>query len=395
VTKLGFVTWDRDDPTGGNVYNQALVTELRGLGVDVQLHKLAGPWPDGDATTHAELSRALRAAPACLVDGIVGCGSPDVVAAAVEAGHAVSIVVHLPISDELGLDPARRERYAVLQAQAVRVASGVLCSSRWSATELTRRYGRRDLGVAVPGVTPAPVARGSSEAGRPSHFLTLATLTPTKDQLTLVQALAQVPDLPWTAALVGSDRVDPDYAARVRAEIAAAGLEERITVPGALIGEALDQEWHAADLFVLPSRTETYGLVIGEALARGVPAVVSEGTGAVEALHQGETSSSDATPGTAVPAGDPASLAAVLRGWLTEPTLRRTWRRAALARRDTLPGWQQTAEAVLAYLERRPNLSSTRAGSAPAPPSTRAGSPPAPPPTPLPEPPPSAPFSPS
>ena len=62
------------------------------------------------------------------------------------------------------------------------------------------------------------------------------------------------------------------------------------------------------------------------------------------------------TPGTAVPAGDPASLAAVLRSWLTEPTLRRSWRQAALARRDTLPGWQQTAEAVLAYLDRRPNV---------------------------------------
>ena len=105
MTELGFVTWDRDDPTGGNVYNRALVTELRGHGIDVRLHKLAGPWPDGDASTHAELSRALRAAPACLVDGIVACGSPDVVAAAVESGHAVTIVVHLPIGDELGLDP--------------------------------------------------------------------------------------------------------------------------------------------------------------------------------------------------------------------------------------------------------------------------------------------------
>ena len=82
---------------------------------------------------------------------------------------------------------------------------------------------------------------GSSEAGGPPRFLTIATLTPTKDQLTLVRALAQEADLPWTGALVGSDRTDPDYAARLRAEIAAAGLEERITVPGALIGQALDQ----------------------------------------------------------------------------------------------------------------------------------------------------------
>jgi glycosyltransferase involved in cell wall biosynthesis len=380
---FGFITWDRDDPTGGNVYNHNLVAELHAGGMDLRLHKLAGPWPEGDATTHAKLARALRATPASLVDGIVASGSPEVVAAAVESGHAVTIVVHMPISDEVGLEPERRHRYAALEAKSVRAASGVLCSSRWSAAELTRRYGRTDVGVALPGVTPAAVARGSRDSG-PPRFVMLATLTPTKDQLTLIRALARVADLPWTAALVGSDRVDPDYAARLRAEIAAAGLGERITVTGTLLSQALDQEWDAADLLVLPSRTETYGLVVGEALARGIPAVVTEGTGAVEAIEQGATQQTAATPGTAVPAADPGSLAAVLRSWLTEPALRRAWRRAALARRDTLPGWQQTAETVLAYLDRPDN-----------PPSTRVGLPPAPPPTPPHVPPPSAASSPS
>jgi glycosyltransferase involved in cell wall biosynthesis len=377
MTELGFVTWDQDDPTGGNVYNHNLVAKLRALGLDMRLHELAGPWPEGDVSTHAMLARALRAAPGCLVDGIVASGSPEVVAAAVESGHAVTIVVHMPISDEVGLEPARRHRYAALEAKSVRAASGVLCSSDWSAAELRRRYGRTDIGVALPGVTPAAVARGSQDSG-PPHFLMLARLTPTKDQLTLVRALAQVADLPWTAALVGSDRADRDYAVRVRAQIATAGLGERITVPGTLRGQSLDQEWDAADLLVLPSRTETYGLVIVEALARGIAAVVTEDTGAVEALQHGATALSAARPGTAVPAGDPATLAAVLRSWLTEPTLRQTWRQAALARRDTLPGWQQTAETVLAYLDRPRNPSSTQVGLPPAPPPTR---PPAPPPS--------------
>ena len=127
-TLLGFVTWDRDEPTGGNVYNRALITELRALGMDVRLQELAGPWPDGDASTHLALARSLRATPACLVDGIVASGSPDVVAAAVESGHAVTIVVHLPISDELSLEPAQRQRYALLESRAAR-ASGVLCSA--------------------------------------------------------------------------------------------------------------------------------------------------------------------------------------------------------------------------------------------------------------------------
>jgi glycosyltransferase involved in cell wall biosynthesis len=368
TTPLGFVTWDRDDPTGGNVYNQALVAELRAQGLDLRMRTLGGPWPEGDASAHAQLARALRAAPVSLVDGIVACGAPDVIAAAVDSGHTVIIVLHLPMSDELGLEPSRRERYAALEARAVWAASGLLCPSRWSAAQVARRYRRRDVGVALPGVTPAAVARGSQDSG-PPRFLTLASLTPTKDQLTVVQALAQVADLSWTAALVGSDQADPSYAGRVRAEISAAGLGERITVPGTLAGEALEQEWDAADLLLLASRTESYGLVVVEALARGIPAVVPAGTGAVEALGEARADThSDATPGTAVPAGDPATLAALLRSWLTEPTLRKQWRQAALARRDTLPGWQQTAQAVLAYLERL--WPSTRAGSLPASPPT-------------------------
>jgi glycosyltransferase involved in cell wall biosynthesis len=369
---LGFVTWDRDVPTGGNVYNKNLLVELRALGMDVQLNRLAGAWPEGDATTHAQLARTLRAAPASLVDGIVACGAPDVIAAAVAVGHVIIIILHLPISDEIGLDPSQRERYAALEARALQAASGVLCSSRWSAAQLCRRFGRCDIGVAVPGVRPAAVARGSLHTGSP-RFLTVAALTPTKDQLTLVQALARLADLPWTASLVGSDTAAPGYAAQVRTEISAAELVERIAVPGMLADQALRKEWDACDLLVLPSRTETYGLVIGEALARGIPAVVPAATGAVEALGQGVTSRSNGLPGTAVQSGDPGSLATLLRRWLTEPTLRYAWRQAALDRRDTLPGWRQTAEAVLAYLERPQN-----------PPSTRAGSPPESPPTPPP-----------
>jgi glycosyltransferase involved in cell wall biosynthesis len=365
TSQLGFVIWDQDAPTGGTVYDQNLISELRALGIAVRLHKLPGPWPEADGSAQAKLAWALRAQPACLVDGILTGASPEVVVAAVESGHAVTVVVHLPISDELGLDPARRERYAALEAKAVRAASGVVCPSHWCAAELQRRYGRFDVGVAAPGVAPAPAARGSSHSGLP-RLLTLASLTPTKDQITLVRALGQLTDLGWSADLVGFDLADPDYAARVRSEIAEAGLADRIRVTGPLIGPPLDQRWDAADLLVLPSRVETFGLVVTEALARGIPAIVSEGTGAVEALSQGamgaphvpfdglraHAPAAVVTPGTAIPPNDPTALAEVLRRWLTNPELRKAWREAALMRRATLPGWQQTAAAVLSYLER-------------------------------------------
>jgi hypothetical protein len=45
-------------------------------------------------------------------------------------------------------------------------------------------------------------------------------------------------------------------------------------------------------------------------------------------------------------------LATTIRRWLSEPGLRSSWREAALAARDTLPGWDSTARNVLEYLER-------------------------------------------
>ena len=94
----------------------------------------------------------------------------------------------------------------------------------------------------------------------------------------------------WSARLVGGDTVDPDYTVRVRAAITDHGLTDRVAVTGPLVGAELAAEWFATDLLVHPSWSETYGIVVLEALAHGVPAVVVSGTGAVEALAAGRDS---------------------------------------------------------------------------------------------------------
>jgi glycosyltransferase involved in cell wall biosynthesis len=89
-----------------------------------------------------------------------------------------------------------------------------------------------------------------------------------------------------------------------------------------------------------------YGLVVTEALAHGLPVVVGAGTGAEEALAGGRSEGAS-LPGLAVPAGHPVALAGALRRWMSDPVLRTVWRTAALHRRATLTGWDQTATAVL------------------------------------------------
>jgi glycosyltransferase involved in cell wall biosynthesis len=85
-------------------------------------------------------------------------------------------------------------------------------------------------------------------------------------------------------------------------------------------------------------------MVITEALAHGVPVVVTEVGGVNEALGD---RSDGSRPGLLVPPDDPAALAAGLRAWLTDAQLRRRLREAAFRRRQSLRGWSTTA-AVLA-----------------------------------------------
>lgn len=345
MTVVGFVRWTSDVPTGGNIYDDELAAGLRRLGVDVREHRVDGRWPEASAADQARFAGVLAAEQHWLVDGIVACAAPDAVAAALRQGRRITVIVHMCLSDERGLSDQARRRYAETEAQTLALPVGVLCTSHWMAAELRRRYGRTAATVAVPGTGPAPLSRGSD----PPQLLTLASITPTKDQLTLVAALALLTDLRWTACLVGADRVDPGYVHQVRAAVDQARLSDRVRLTGPLVGPQLAAEWARSDLLVLPSQAESYGLVVIEALAHGIPAVVSAGTGAVEAQEAG-LGPDAARAGTTAPPGEPEAWAAALRAWLSEPGRRRSWRAAAEARRLHLPGWDETARVAAPHL---------------------------------------------
>jgi glycosyltransferase involved in cell wall biosynthesis len=337
--------------SGGNVYNARLVQGLKTLGVEVEVLAVEGSWPGSTAKERRRLGSLLGAwAPedpiksvVTVVDGLIAMGAPDELEFAAKARRVTWVLVHMPAPAHHGWE-----------ARALRSASGIVCTSSWAAGVLERRHGLRGLRVALPGTDPAPVADGSV----PPHILTVAALLPNKDQLLTVEALAKIKDLEWTAALVGSDTADPGYARLVQAAVAANGLENRVGLAGELKGQALESEWNRANLSVLVSRAEAFGMVVTESLAHGLPAVVRAGTGAVEALTfaaPGEGGSirfpgaAVQFPGTDDP-GNPAVLAQVLRRWLLDSATRQTWRATALDTKDRLPGWDKTAANVLDIL---------------------------------------------
>ena len=341
--------------SGGNVYNASLMDGLSQLGISVAIEPVDGEWPVAATEDRRRLAGLLGPGPAgpgtdsggasdagtvTIVDGLVASGAPEALEeAAAAGGQRPWILLHMPLLD-----------HPELEIRSLRAAAGVICTSSSVAAEITRRHGATHVHVALPGTEPAEPAAGSD----PRHLISVAALLPNKDQLTLLRALALVKDLPWTAALVGSGEADPEYAGAVRAAWKELRLEDRVRLAGEVTGQALEKEWHAADLSLLVSKVEAFGMAVTESLAHGLPVVVRSGTGAVEALSLGAVGGDEtALPGAVVVLdSDPAPLAAVLRAWLASAELQATWRRAALAGRERLPGWDATARGVLDIISR-------------------------------------------
>lgn len=338
MPRIGFAHWRSPQTSGGNLYDDQLIDGLPAAGIDLRLHQLDGPWPVPRRQDRDELLRLIALEDHWLMDNIIASAAPEVVVAGREAGKQVTVMMHYFPADDPSLPQDTRVALARSEAATVRAASAVIVPSAWAAAEVRSRYGRHDAVVAHPGVQPGQPAPGSA-TGTP-HLLWLSRLTHGKDPLTFLTALIALAELDWTATLVGPADVDPALTAEVKYRIAAAGLGHRINVTGPREGATLDAVWHATDLLVHTSRAEMFGMVVAEAAARGIPSVVADGTGAMEAQYAGAH----------FPSGNAAALSQRLRSWLTDDQLRRRWRTEAAARRTDIRTWPDTVAIVAATL---------------------------------------------
>ncbi len=345
---------DPGAPSGGNAYGLRICDELcrdRGDGAGWRVHRtdLPGSWPQPDPDARARLAGLLAALPdgaVVLLDGLVACAVPEIVAPQARRLR-LAVLVHLPLADETGLAPGlaaeldRRERATLHAAQAV------LVTSPQAARELARHGLDPDLiHVATPGVDPAPLGTGTDGSSR---LLCVASITPRKGQDLLVDALAQLADRPWTLVCAGPLHRAPGYVEALRARISALGLTDRVRLPGPLAGDRLAAEYHVADLAVLVSWTETYGMVVTEALARGIPVLAGTAGALPDTLGLAPDGS---RPGLLVDPGDGPALVAALRAWFDDPALRDRLRRSAADRRAILQGWEHTAHRLHEVLDR-------------------------------------------
>jgi glycosyltransferase involved in cell wall biosynthesis len=332
---------DPGQPTGGNIYDRRTCAGLAEAGWDVLVTSVAAAWPVPGAGARADLARIVSAIPdgeTVLIDGLIA--SPAAAQVLPHTGRIrMTVLLHMPLATALDAHhdaSAQRSERVVLRA-----ASGVVATSEWTRQQVLTRYAvpRHRVHVARPGVdrvdTPArPV---------PGHLMCVGVLGRNKGQDLLVEALVGLAERDWHCVLAGPLDREPDFVEQLQARITRLGYGHRIRLSGVLTGAALSHAYTTADLLVVPSRSETYGMAVTEALAHGLPVIAAAVGGLPEALG----STADGTrPGQLVPPGDPAALAAALGDWLGDERHRHRLRAAARQRRSTLRGWEQTTQEI-------------------------------------------------
>jgi glycosyltransferase involved in cell wall biosynthesis len=330
--------------TGGYGYDRRIIAGLRALEwrVAVQALDASFPHPTDRALAHAQaILTRLPDQALVLIDGLALGAMPQIV-----LPHAARLrllaLVHHPLAAESGLSSEQVRELTRSERLALQATRHVIVTSH-ATRQALQSYDIEAAGVSVvePGTDAAPLARGAR--GEVLHMLCVATLTPRKGHDVLFAALARLPPR-WHLTCIGSLTRCPVHVARLRAQLQRLGLGPHVTLAGEVPDTMLGQYYQEADLFVLPTRLEGYGMAVAEALAHGLP-IVSSQVGAIPQLV-------GAKAGLLVAPGDADALAATLARILSEPDLLDALAAGAALIRGTLSRWADSCARMSDVLDR-------------------------------------------
>ncbi|CAM3700206.1 glycosyltransferase family 4 protein [Smaragdicoccus niigatensis] len=335
---------DPTQPSGGNHYDLRIQDGLAEIGWRVHTWRVPGCWPRPDVRAGSAVAAVTADIPddsVVLVDGIIASALPEVFVPAARRLRLV-VLMHMPLAEMAG-----HLRDATFRAQEVlSAAAATITTSRWTRDRLLAEHNLSAdrVHVAHPGSDAVELAP-SRENGR--ALLCVATIAAHKGHDTLVSALDRIAELPWHCTFAGPLDREPRFVDNLRRQLDNSRVADRVTFVGTLAGDSLSKQYAAADLVVLASRVESYGMVLGEALARGIPVVATRVGGIPEAVG---TANDGTVPGLLVAPNDAEALSEELARWLQDPQLRHRLRAAARDRRRSLPTWRSSTERVAAVL---------------------------------------------
>jgi glycosyltransferase involved in cell wall biosynthesis len=325
-------------PTGGYAYDRRMIAELGALGWRPEVINLGEGFPFPSAGTRAAAHRRLAALPGdapIVIDGLALGVLPEA-AEQLGASHDLIALVHHPLALESGLSRADSEVLRISERRALACARRMIVTSPFTARLIISDYGISAERVAIvpPGVDKAP--RACAIPGAPLALLAVGAIVRRKGYDVLLAALAQLVDLRWRLIIVGDRGRDSDAAARLDRDIARFNLSDRVAVAGAVSAERLAALYKQADLFVLASRFEGYGMAFAEAIAHGLPVIGTTAGAIAETVP--------ASAGVLVPPDDIEAFSLALRRLIGDSAERRGLAEAAWLEAAKLPDWRRSAE---------------------------------------------------
>jgi glycosyltransferase involved in cell wall biosynthesis len=346
VRRVAFaVPGDLATPTGGYAYDRRMIAELHKLGWQVDLVGLGDGFPRPSVEQKTFAAKALDAttgAHPVIIDGLALGVLPEA-AAAVRAKRPLIALVHHPLALETGLGAADAEAMRDSERTALRSANAVIVTSEPTAKILAADYNvaRERITVARPGTDRGALPRSG---GRDVvQLLSVGALVHRKGFDVLIAAMATLADLPWRLTIAGDRTRSPAVAAQLDADIAKHGLGGRVDVLGAVSDGRIEALYAEADVFVLASRFEGYGMAYAEALARGLPVIGTTGGATPETVP--------ADAGFLVAPDDVGALADALRSLIADRATRERLAAAARQASAALPTWHDSAKLFAGVIE--------------------------------------------
>jgi glycosyltransferase involved in cell wall biosynthesis len=331
---LFLIPGDLNRKTGGYGYDRRVIAEASAHGVTLEPVRLADSFPfptERERVGTIELIAALPHGIPLLIDGLA-FGAFDQAMLASLNGPVVALVHH-PLAYENGTPADKAAALKISERAALRRADAIIVTSAPTRSLLMSEFDvpEAKIRVAVPGTDAAKFAHGSGLDA--PVILGVGSLTPRKAWSVLIAALDLCRDADWTMHIAGTG---PEHTALAE-QIETTGLGNRIHLVGEVDEAALAKHYNRADLFIMPSLYEGFGMALTEALAHGLPSIASDGVVALQHLPEGAAQT--------VKAGDVEALANAIKAML-DPTVRAHAAEGARAAAASLPRWDETARII-------------------------------------------------
>jgi glycosyltransferase involved in cell wall biosynthesis len=319
---------DPTQRTGGYLYNARIGEALVAKGISVKVLPLTGPWPRPDGR-HTEVLASIPDGAVVVADGLLWPGLHPDERERLTSRCVVWVVVHSLMDLE---QPDSKSELAVEEARALKEAHGCFATSLRTATILQQRMGGEVPPVVMPGTAPVPP---SPRPGR-NQLLAVGHLIHRKGYEHMLEALAKLTHRSWRLDVVGSLERDPAAAHSIVDLAAWLGLLDRVRFVGELDDEGMEQAYRQSDALIHGAHFEAYGMVLTEALARGLP-VLSTPAGALDGLNA-----------ECIRVAEGGAWGSALDEWLSSPE--RLTRAQESAAALQFPGWAEQGDALIRLL---------------------------------------------